>query len=396
MSATLLESRLHLFEVSSNPDSVDAEKGVIYGVSLITSGISARGHKVDHPDDKDLPDELKRKIDLEIDTTTLDQMLSCAEKKKKLPVKWNHKTGADAISGHLKNFRIVGKKLVGDWHLLKKHEWYEKALELASEMPECLGLSTSFRGKDEVKNDRAYARCTELVSADLVASPAANPDGFFHEVDSGAERMAKPSTPPAANSDTPEKEFSLGDVMAGLALLSGRLATIEERQTSFETALQEAQEFEEEEQEEELAEFSNGAEAIQFLSEKLSGIEDAAEQARVDHAFSIFEDKVEKLTDLNAQLLMENEAMAEAIKEFSERTGGAISFKPAGDGSGYEHSLSIPEDDREAPRTDFEKKCRQFEAEGKDEHEAIRLAMKADARSYQRHLQEIGVMARNL
>lgn len=399
MNATLSDDRLHLFEVSSNPDSVDAEKGVIYGVSLITSGISARGHKVDHPEDKDQPDALKRKIDLEIDSTTLDQMLSCAKEKQKLPVKWNHKTGADAVSGYLKNFRIVGKKLVGDWHLLKSHERYKHALELASEMPESLGLSTSFRGKDEVKNGRAFARCKELVSADLVASPAANPDGFFHEVDSGAGGMANPSTTADATLENPEKQFSLGDVMAGLQALNGRLASIEERQTSFESALQEAAEQEEhefEEEEENLAEFANGGEAIQYLSERLAGIEDAAEQAKVERAFATFEDKVETLTELNEQLLMENQVMAEAIAEFSERTGAQIAFRTSGDGDGYEHSLSIPEEGRDAPRTNFERKIRELEAQGKDEHEAFRFAIKADPRGYQKHLQEIGVMARNL
>jgi hypothetical protein len=50
-----------------------------------------------------------------------------------------------------------GNKLRGDWHLLKSHERYRHALELATEMPESLGLSTSFRGKDEHSNGRAFA-----------------------------------------------------------------------------------------------------------------------------------------------------------------------------------------------------------------------------------------------
>lgn len=409
MNATLSDP-LRYFEVTSSIDSVDADKGIIKGVSLITSGLLARGHSVDHPEDKDLPEGLpRRKIDLEVDGTTLDQMLSCAEEMGKVPVKWNHKTGADAVSGYLKNFRIKGKKLVGDWHLLKSHERYSHALELASEMPECLGLSTSFAGKDEVVGERAFARCSRLVSADLVASPAANPDGFFEEgpvglVDSRGGDMANTNTAAGAANDPNAKEFSLADVMAGISALNGRFEQVEERMNNFEAVLEEAAQYEEAEEEHEFeeacepTEFSNGEEALQYLSEKLAGIEDAAEQAKVDRAFSVYEEKVETLLELNEQLALENAAMAEAIHEFGEQTGAVVSFSPSAEG-GYEHHLSgvsAAGDERRAPRTEFEARCRQLEAEGKDEHEAVRFAIKENGVRYQKHLQEQGIMARSL
>lgn len=409
MNATLSDP-LRYFEVTSSIDSVDADKGVIKGVSLITSGLLARGHSVDHPEDKELPEGLpRRKISLEVDSTTLDQMLSCAEEMGKVPVKWNHKTGADAVSGYLKNFRIKGKKLVGDWHLLKSHERFSHALELASEMPECLGLSTSFAGKDEIVGERAFARCSRLVSADLVASPAANPDGFFEEgpgggVDSRGGDMANTNTAAGAADDLSKKEFSLADVMAGIHALNGRFEQVEDRLNNFESVLEEAAQYEEleeehefEEEQEEPTEFANGSEALQYLSEKLAHIEDAAEQAKVDRAFSAYEDKVGNLIELNEQLAMENAAMAEAIHEFSEQTGAVVSFSASAEGEGYEHHVAVnkPGDTRGAPRTEFEARCRHLEAEGKDLHEAIRLAVKEDSGRYQRHLQETGVMARS-
>lgn len=396
-TATITLDPLRHFEGVSTISSVDSEKGVIYGVSLITSGISARGHQIDHPADKDEPEALRRKINLEIDKTTLEQMLSCAEEKKKLPVKWNHKTGADAVSGYLKNFRIEGNKLLGDWHLLKSHERYRHALELATEMPESLGLSTSFRGKDEHSNGRAFARCTDLVSADLVASPAANPDGFFEEVDSTGESMATQPTDSGADHDL--NEPSLADVLAGIHALNSRFESVENEIASFKE-FQDAvlnQEFEEEEQlQDEINEFSNGEEALQFLAEKLSNIEDAKEQAKVERAFAAYDSKVEALVELNEQLAMENSAMAEAITEFTDATGAEVQFSAAPDGGSYEHSFSGLDDDRRAPRTEFEARCRQLEAEGKDEHEAVRFAIKENTGRYQRHLQEQGIMARNL
>lgn len=381
---------LYLFESAASSASVDAAKGIIYGVSLITSGITAKGH------------------DLEVDDTTLEQMLSCAEKKKKIPVKWNHKTGADAISGYIKNFRIEGRKLVGDWHLLKSHERYQHALELATEMPECLGLSTSFRGKDEEIGERKFARCSDLVSADLVASPAANPNGFFEAgsglVDSGGKNMADKPNSTGAALESQEKNFSMADVMAGIAALNTSVQGLGERMTQFEAfqedllaGLEEGEEHEFEEadaDEEGLIDFSNGAEALQYLSEKLAGIEDAKERAQIERAFAAYDEKVETLLELNEQLALENQAMAEALKEFQEDTGREVHFSAGADG-GYEHSL--------AERHESGRKLTEFEAAvavhvkaGKAETDAINLARKENYGRYQKHLQEIGVLARSL
>lgn len=385
MTATPLPP-LRCFAVSTVNPRVDATKGIIFGVSLITSGLIAKGH------------------DLEVDKTTLTQMLSCAEAKKKVPVKWNHKTGADAVSGYLKNFRIEDNKLVGDWHLLKSHERYAHALELATEMPECLGLSTSFRGEDEVVGAKKFARCTDLVSADLVASPAANPDGFFEEaetppVDSSKSGMAKPSTTTGAAEQQPAKEFTIADVMAGITALNGRIGGLEERVTNFETALQEQDpedhEFEEEEQPE-LTEFANGSDALQYLQERLAAIEDEKEQAKIDHAFEVYENKVAQLVELNEQLVLENKVMAEAITEFTTKTGAKVTFSPGTEGNGYVHHLSVPETDGRAPTTDFEVRVAELSADGKEATVAIRTAMKEDPARYQRHLQEIGVAAKRL
>ena len=59
-------------------DKIDTVNAVIRGVSVITSGLIARGH------------------DLEVDNVTLDQMQKCAESKGQVPVKVDHKSGAAA------------------------------------------------------------------------------------------------------------------------------------------------------------------------------------------------------------------------------------------------------------------------------------------------------------
>ena len=165
--ATRRNNKPLLFEFRAmglDASAVDRTHGVIKGVSLITSGVQARGH------------------DLHVDETTLEQIEGCAGEMGQVPVKWNHKTGADSVNGYLTNFRREGNKTKGDWHLLKTHSQYEQAMELAERMPGNIGLSCAFVGKEESKAGRKFARCEELISVDLVAQPAANPDGLFGAV----------------------------------------------------------------------------------------------------------------------------------------------------------------------------------------------------------------------
>ena len=140
-------------------DSVDTENAVILGVSVITSGLVARGH------------------DLAVDAVTLEQVLSAAETKGQVPVKVNHKSGAEAVCGYLDGFRLEGKKIKADWHLLQTHPQTPQILEIAERMPSGVGLSASFLAP--AKTEKGKARCEELLSVDYVTLPAANPDGLF-------------------------------------------------------------------------------------------------------------------------------------------------------------------------------------------------------------------------
>ena len=145
-------------------ESVDKINAIIRGVSVITSGIVARGH------------------DLEVDEQTMQEMKTCGETRGRCPVKVDHKSGAGAVCGYLSEFRIAGNKLKADWHLLQTHPQKDQILETAERMPEGVGLSTAFIGSDKperTKSGKLAARCKELISVDYVALPAANPDGLF-------------------------------------------------------------------------------------------------------------------------------------------------------------------------------------------------------------------------
>lgn len=196
---------------------VDSTNGVIHGVAVITSGVKARGH------------------DLEVDAKTLSQIKECAEKLGTVPVKWNHRTGADAVNGYLDNFRIEDAKLLGDWHLLKSHDRFAQAIEMAERMPANVGLSAAFMGEDEMENGVKKARCSELISVDLVANPAANPSGLFEA------KLPEGDTKQLASVDTQNNSRmentnntqaaagpSLEDVMAALNTLTEQVAAQQE------------------------------------------------------------------------------------------------------------------------------------------------------------------------
>ncbi|MES2571061.1 MAG: hypothetical protein V4710_13525 [Verrucomicrobiota bacterium] len=180
-------SIFHFNYVPLKGGQVDRTNGVIKGVSLITSGVTARGH------------------DLEVDDTTLTQMLECGVAKGQVPVKLNHQSGVENVCGYINNFRIQDSKLLGDWHLLKSHTEFEAMMEKAERMPSCFGLSGAFMGDPEVKQPvakggkkRRLARCTELLAVDCVTQPAANPDGLFNAklggVDNGTNgNMTEPT-----------------------------------------------------------------------------------------------------------------------------------------------------------------------------------------------------------
>lgn len=141
--------------------NVDEASGTIRGVSVITEG-PALGHG------------------LMVDSTTVQQIKKCAEEYAGgLKVLMNHGAGADGIVGYLNGFRIDGKQLRADLNLLKSAPHRAYVIELAQTIPDTFGLSVAFSGVSEVKDGKAFARCTEIFSCDLVSSPAANPDGLF-------------------------------------------------------------------------------------------------------------------------------------------------------------------------------------------------------------------------
>jgi hypothetical protein len=143
-----------------DPETLDKAKGIVYGVSLCSTG-PARGHG------------------LQVDATTLHQLLESAEMKGKIPTKLDHKTGIAQVCGFLTDFWIdSGKKLRANWHLLKSQPSFAHTWQLIENLHDVCGLSCSFTG--DAEGDRA--RCRELISCDFVPHPATG-SGLFSRGD---------------------------------------------------------------------------------------------------------------------------------------------------------------------------------------------------------------------
>jgi hypothetical protein len=410
---------------------VDTVNGVIHGVSIITGGVTARGH------------------DLQVDETTLKQIKECAEKMGTVPVKWNHRSGADAVAGYLDNFRIEGVKLLGDWHLLKSHSQYEQAIEMASRMPKNVGLSAAFMGNDEMVNGKKSARCEDLISVDVVAQPAANPNGLFSakfndSVDSTTKEITLMSNNTNTTAQATAQEPSMADLLAAITTINERL----DAQDAFNSQLQDAFSEQDSDQEigiedlltltpdqisqlvasgeiseedaagisalqaeafagddedsetqespaEEAAETA-GAEAgaasggselsalrsqVRELSARLDREDSAKQDVTIDHHFATIENNLTELStangelkELNARLEQQNEAMRHALRTGTRPLAFSV------EGEAVHNNGSVHE---------FSSLVKKHRDSGKTEAEAIRLAHKESPEAHADYLKNL-------
>jgi len=382
--------------------NVDAINGIVRDVSVITSGVTARGHN------------------LQVDMKCLEQMNELAQKMGKVPVKTNHRTGVDAVNGYLTNFAIKDGKLKADWHLLKSHKEFNHLLEMSEVMAGSFGLSAAFMGRsvdskgreifdEEVSPgksvkyvneggkkiqlstaEKQFARCSELISVDVVATAAANPDGLFESKVDIQEKKNMAT-------ETKTTEQKLEELMTAFAAsqeqvnsLSATLTQLVEFATSEDDEDEEEDEDEDEEDEDEKPskkkgadnEYSTVADAITYLEEKVARQIASEEDAKLSHAFSVIEEKVIALTELNAALVAENQALFLSVKE-----GNGQAALPGRESANRLFNAGSNQDEWEARVTELE-------AEGKSKTDAIRFAIAEDSKNgfYTKHQARVGLI----
>jgi hypothetical protein len=195
---------------------IDADAGVIRGVSLISEG-PALGHGV------------------MVDARTLEQVKAAAEQYEGgLKVKLDHNSGAGDIIGYVDGLRIEGKKLLGDLNLLKNSPHRGYVLEIAEKIPDTFGLSIAFSGPVEMSGDKKtmLQRCTEIYSVDLVSEPAANAEGLFErrmksfQTESGTTPEEAKTKNKIAMNDDVKKEIA-GMIESAMMAMGERLSKLE-------------------------------------------------------------------------------------------------------------------------------------------------------------------------
>ena len=203
----------------------EGDNMTLKGVSVLTTGM-AKGHN------------------LQIDSTTLEQVKKCAEAfKGGVKVNENHGAGIGDIIGKLTNFRIEQsgdqQKLLADLTFLKSRQDRAKYyMDLASEIPDAFGISISFSGESQMNGqDFDLARCSELYSADLVQHPASNPTGLF-SADCGCVTVDKKENinmenKPAETTDKKDTpSYNMEDLGKRMEDLAYRLSALEAKMNS--------------------------------------------------------------------------------------------------------------------------------------------------------------------
>lgn len=270
---------------------------VIEGVSIISIG-EAKGHG------------------LYVDETTLLEVKACAESYKGgVKVNLDHGAGIKDIVGFVNNFRIEGTQLLGDLNLLETSPMHDYVLEISSKLPDTFGISIAFSGPIREEDGMAFASCTELYSADLVQTPAANATGLFSftakQVDNSFQQMPEDIATP----EMPEKESGESEVT--IVDLAKRMGALEEAFGSMKKQMEAMIPSEEPAAEPAPAKEEMAAElnAISKLEAKLDTIISNFGAAPVK-ASVVAEEKVEKF-DLKAIILKKTEELGsrtEAIR----------------------------------------------------------------------------------
>jgi hypothetical protein len=174
---------------------------IIEGVSIISVG-EAKGHG------------------LFVDDITLQEVKACAESYAGgVKVNLDHGAGIKDIVGFCDNFRIIGKKLVADLNLLETAEKRAYVLEIATRMPDTFGISIAFSGPVRERDGRSFASCSELYSADLVQTPAANPTGLFSFTAKSVDTSAKQMDEDKNKMEDGEDTVSIADIVERLSAL---------------------------------------------------------------------------------------------------------------------------------------------------------------------------------
>ena len=179
--------------------SIDADAGVLKGVTVAKAGVPAIGKFVmidENGDRTNDPERARKRLPIVTDSSTLDTLLAAAEAGGGVfKVRSDHDDSLTARAGYASNFRRVTTTIDGQvddvvvCDLSINNSYRDRAVvfEVATETPQLIGLSIEHTPDLVLLNDRALLRVKELAAVDIVDQGAITPSGLFLSKGAGIE-----------------------------------------------------------------------------------------------------------------------------------------------------------------------------------------------------------------
>lgn len=349
--------------------TVDADAGIIRGVTVAKAGVAAQGHfiSLDANGAVTYDDALSvREMQVFTDGETLDTLMAAsAVDNGRFKARSDHSDAISARAGHVTNFRRVDDRVVCDLYLNASYRDRDIVLETAKKTPELIGLSIDFIPTFEVGEDSALMRVAQLNAVDIVDRGAITPSGLFLNQKVDKTTTNKSASRPIIMDKEIEAQFSA--LTETLKSLTVGLAAVQATNAQLSAKLAEKPAMDDEKKK------KDAEECAAKEDEKKKGAELAAQLAAVTAEVANFKKE-------RAQLGLRDNGK-DGVQAAAGSADSAAMRAADGKGGGG----------AEKPKTYLELMAEVKESKKLRTSDAHSLVCKAHPESYARHLQSLGV-----
>lgn len=192
----------HELPYTLSAESVDNAGGILKGVTVLKSGVQAKGKFVSLDANGDVTyvaTQTKTKVPVFTDEETLQTLMGAAQDAGgRVKVRSDHDDSLDARAGYATNFRRMEDRVICDIYLNLSYRDRAIVLETAQKTPELIGCSIDFIPTFSIANKKAMMRVSDLSAVDIVDEGAVTPAGLFMRagVDSAIKEVESDSVQP--------------------------------------------------------------------------------------------------------------------------------------------------------------------------------------------------------
>ncbi len=209
--AATLAAESHDLRLRLSAGKIDAQTGVIYGVTVGKANVQAEGKFIYLDAVGNIvrdPKLGKKKLPVFTDERFLETLMAAAQDAGgKLKARSDHSDLLQDRAGYAQLFRRTDGAVICDLMLNDSYRDRAIVLETAAKTPDQIGLSIDFVPDFEIAGDKALMRVIELVAVDIVDAGAITPGGLFlsRSVDNSSRVTAEKSQPTTQLTMLPEE-----------------------------------------------------------------------------------------------------------------------------------------------------------------------------------------------